>query len=81
MAAGTCAGCNANVVKLGTRKSDGGVARLTPQGGLKVLAWLHYIGLGQAGTANVATAAVAWSSFENAIDVTRLATCVGMQAC
>lgn len=77
----TCAagGRDAHVIKLRAGKRDRGMAGFAPQLRLKMLRGLYYIGGGQTRAIDVATGALAGSSFEYPIDMARFTPRIGVQ--
>jgi len=79
--AGAATACtHAKVVKAGSRKRNGGMATFTAECGLKVLRWLDYIALCKLRTVHVTRGASSGRTFENSIDMARLARCIGVHA-
>jgi hypothetical protein len=81
MASATAACAHTEVVKARPRKRNAGMATFAAECGLKMLRWLDHIALCKLPTVYVTRGTGSRRSFENSIDMTRFARCIGMHAC
>jgi hypothetical protein len=80
MASATAACAHTKVVKAGAGKRHAGMTTFATECGLKMLRWLDHIALCKLRTVYVTRGTGSRRSFENSIDMTRFARCIGMHA-